>query len=81
MNTYRVTVQQPTSAGTVKVQAADKDAAKVEAVKSMVRHAKEYNAKYHESFAAHGVEWAMHSEDPAHYVATKVCKAAVRAAA
>ena len=43
--------------------------------------AKEYNAKFHASFTANGVEWMLRSENPADYAAGSVRKAPVRRAA
>jgi hypothetical protein len=81
MSSYRVQIltNNATSfVGCYLVDAADKDAAKVEAIKAAVRGAKEYNAKYHASFVSGGVEWALRSENHDDYQAGTVRKAPVK---
>ena len=65
MNTYKLNVKTTTGIayGSVRVQAADKTAAPAEAIKAMVRHAKEYNAKWDGQLEA----WCYCSENPADY--------------
>jgi hypothetical protein len=67
MNTYKLNVkvagENNHGLGSVRVQAADKASAPAEAIKAMVRHAKEFNAKYDGQIAG----WQHRSENPADY--------------
>ena len=67
MNTYKVNVkvagQENMGLGSVRVQTATKEAAPAEAIKAMVRFAKEFNAKYDGQLA----DWQYRSENPADY--------------
>lgn len=75
--TYRATFSAGPLCGTVLVQAVDKDAAAVEAVRHLVRSAKAYNAKYD----AQGLPtWARKNERAEDYRVSVVRKAAARRA-
>lgn len=63
MNTYKLNIQDTATGnrlGSVRVEAADKDAAVIEAKKKLVRFAKEYNAKYSNEGLP---EWAFKKEN------------------
>jgi hypothetical protein len=66
MNTFKVNIQDTATGnglGTVRVEAADKEDAAIEAQKAMARHAKEFNAKYHGQIA----DWQIRSENASGY--------------
>lgn len=69
MNTYRVQIKDTKTGnglGAVRVEAADKEAAVIEARKKSVRNAKAYNAKYSNEGLP---EWAYRSENHGDYTA------------
>lgn len=69
---YRVTYTDGTTGGVVVVEAADKAAAAVEAVRVLVRNAKAYNAKW----SAQGLPaWAQHADTATAYTVAAVRKA------
>lgn len=60
------------------VYAESRETAGTEAIKAAIRNAKAYNAKYHDSFAQHDVEWMLEAETAEAYTVRKVRKAPAR---
>lgn len=58
--------------------AQDRETAKAEAVKTMVRNAKAYNAKHLDSHTAADILWALKPESPDSYKVEKIRKAPTR---